>query len=111
MLIESMEDKRLPDRQIEKESKAITEKVDNNEKKNENYKNFDQNNSSKLEKSLKYLIFAIILFLILRYVPKKLLSTNEIITITTLGSIIFSIIDIVSPTVKISYFNQEIAKL
>jgi hypothetical protein len=53
------------------------------------------------KKIVKYLLFAFVMALSLRYIPSNSISTKEIIMISAISSITFSIIDIISPSVQI----------
>lgn len=51
-------------------------------------------------KIIKYILFSLITFLLLRYIPTDLLKDDIIIKITCLLTISFSILDIIIPSTK-----------
>jgi len=65
--------------------------------KNKNSIEFQNNNI----KTIKYLLFTIIIIIIVRYIPKKKIKTNESIIIGFISTITFAIIDMLSPSISI----------
>ena len=61
-----------------------------------------QTNSNKLQRLTKYILMGLIVIIATRYIPDNTLKTKEIIMIGATSSISFAILDMVSPTIKIS---------
>ena len=53
------------------------------------------------KKIVKYLLFGFIISLSLRYIPSNTINNKEIIMIGAISSISFSIIDMISPSIKV----------
>ena len=53
------------------------------------------------KKIVKYLLFGLIISLSVRYIPSSTINNKEIIMIGAISSISFSIIDMISPSIKI----------
>lgn len=51
-------------------------------------------------KIIKYILFSLITFLLLRYIPSELIKEEDIIKITCLSTICFAILDIILPSTK-----------
>ena len=60
----------------------------------------------KIIKYLKYIIIFIILSLSCKYIPTNNLTTKEIISISMIGGIIYAILDMISPSIKIIKKND-----
>lgn len=56
---------------------------------------------SKIQRILKYVLFFIIIYLILAYMPYTKLTTNEILLVSFSITIIFALIDMAYPAVII----------
>lgn len=65
-----------------------------------------QTNISKTQKSIKYIIAGLIVIMALNYIPESKLAIKEIVMIGMISSIIFAILDMVSPCVKITTSNN-----
>jgi hypothetical protein len=65
-----------------------------------------QTNISKTQKSIKYIIAGLIVIMALNYIPESKLAIKEIVMIGMISSIIFAILDMVSPSVKITTSNN-----
>jgi hypothetical protein len=51
-------------------------------------------------KIIKYILFSCITFIILRYVPSDIIKQDDIVKLTCLLTICFSILDIIIPSTK-----------
>ena len=56
----------------------------------------------KKQKLVKYLLFALIIGIFLRYVPSNKITDREIMIIGALSSITFGIMDMVAPSIKLN---------
>ena len=68
--------------------------------------NLIQTNSDKLQRLTKYILIGLIVIIATRYIPDNTLKTKEIIMIGATSSISFAILDMVSPTIRISQNAQ-----
>jgi hypothetical protein len=62
--------------------------------------NFHSENKRK--KFIKYILFSLILFISVKYISKKNISDNENLLICVIGMITFTLLDYISPSIKIS---------
>ena len=53
-------------------------------------------------KAIKYILMALFIFIATKYIPQKLLKINEIVLITVSSTIVYIILDTVSPSVKVN---------
>lgn len=58
------------------------------------------NRDELFRRTIKYLLMAFILALSIKYIPSNTLSNSEIIIITTIGIIAFTILDLYCPAVS-----------
>lgn len=58
-------------------------------------------NILRIERLIKYILLGLIVILTAKYIPETKLLTKEIIMIGATSSIVFAILDLVSPTVRI----------
>jgi hypothetical protein len=58
----------------------------------------NNNNKSKI---IKYLLFGLINGIMLRYIPSSIIKNRDILIISLLMSILFAIMDMISPSIKI----------
>jgi len=63
-------------------------------------------NDLKLERIIKYIIMGLVVIIATRYIPDTLLPTKELIMIGVTSSIVFAILDMVSPAIKITQKND-----
>jgi hypothetical protein len=66
--------------------------------------NINNNNTiapSINERIIKYLLFGLVIAITVRYLPEKTIYNEEIILIGAIGSILFAIIDMLSPSIKL----------
>jgi uncharacterized BrkB/YihY/UPF0761 family membrane protein len=63
--------------------------------------NIIQFNTFNIEKIIKYILMSLITILCLRYIPNNPLKINDIIIISLIISIVYAILDIISPAIKI----------
>lgn len=59
-------------------------------------------NDLKLERIIKYIIMGLVVIIATRYIPDILLPTKELIMIGATSSIVFAILDMVSPTIVVN---------
>ena len=59
-------------------------------------------NDFKLERIIKYIIMGLVVIIATRYIPDILLPTKELIMIGATSSIVFAILDMVSPAIVVN---------
>ena len=52
-------------------------------------------------KIIKYIIFALIISVSLKYIPSQNIDTNDIVIVSCISSITFASIDMLSPSIKV----------
>jgi hypothetical protein len=57
-------------------------------------------NKEKCNRSMKYLIMALITAILVRYIPEIMVSTKNIIIISCLVSVSYAILDRLSPSIQ-----------
>jgi hypothetical protein len=65
------------------------------------------NNTLKIIKILKYILIFIIIYSSIIYIPEKKLNIKEVFIISSIASITFAILDIISPSIKINKNKLE----
>jgi len=55
-----------------------------------------------IKRIFKYLIEALVIAIAAKYIPKQELKLNEIIMIAITGAAVFAILDLYSPTVRVT---------
>ena len=71
----------------------------------ENSINKKKSNFNKLEKSkriIKYILMGFIILVAVRYIPNQPINTKEIVMIGIISSVAFAMLDMVSPSIKVS---------
>jgi hypothetical protein len=63
----------------------------------------NQFNSSSCQKIIKYILMGSVVLLAARYIPEHTLPNKEVIMIGASSSIIFGMLDMISPSVKIHH--------
>ena len=58
-------------------------------------------NNYNIERIIKYIILGLVVLIATKYIPEKSLPLKELIMISATSSIAFSILDMVSPSVKV----------
>jgi hypothetical protein len=58
-------------------------------------------NTLYIERIVKYIIMGLIVLLATKYIPEQSLPMKELIMIGSIASILFAILDMISPSVKI----------
>lgn len=53
-------------------------------------------------KAVKYILMALFIFVAIKYIPQKLLKMNELIIITISSTIVFIILDTISPSINVN---------
>jgi hypothetical protein len=71
----------------------------------------NQVKNQNIYKIVKYILMGLFIFISIKYIPEKLLKINEIISITVILLIIFIILDIVSPSMRVNITTQTSAPL
>ena len=61
--------------------------------------NFIVNDSDYKKKIIKYLLFSLIIYISILYIPANKINNTDIITISAISSISYAIIDMISPSV------------
>ena len=59
-------------------------------------------NNLNIERIIKYILLGLVVLVATKYIPENSLPNKEIIMIAATSAIAFSILDMVSPSVKIS---------
>jgi hypothetical protein len=59
-----------------------------------------KNNKSLYHKIFKYLIMAISVYAAVKYIPENKVEQKELLMISAIASIVFAILDMVSPSIK-----------
>jgi hypothetical protein len=62
----------------------------------------NQVKNQNVYKSMKYILMALFIFIATKYIPQKLLKTNEIILITISSTIVFIVLDTISPSINVN---------
>ncbi len=57
--------------------------------------------ANNINKFIKYLLFGLVWFLALNYIPEAVIQTKEIMIMCLIGVISFIVLDIISPSVRI----------
>ena len=68
--------------------------------------NLIQTNITKFQKVIKYILMGLITVIALKYIPDYKINNKEIIMIGATSSITYAILDMISPTIKISNFKN-----
>ena len=64
-------------------------------------------NNLNIERIIKYILLGLVVLVATKYIPENSLPNKEIIMIAATSAIAFSILDMVSPSVKISKNNND----
>ena len=67
----------------------------------------NQVKNQNIYKLIKYILMGLFIFITIKYIPDKLLKINEIILITVSCTIVFIILDIVSPSINVNITTQQ----
>lgn len=62
----------------------------------------NQKNINSVQKIIKYVLIGLIIIVSARYIPDKRLHNKEIIMIGSTSAISYAILDMISPTIRIS---------
>jgi hypothetical protein len=57
---------------------------------------------SNVYKTIKYILMGLFIFIVTKYIPQKLLKINEIIIISISSTIVYIILDTVSPSINVN---------
>ena len=63
--------------------------------------------NQNIYKIVKYILMGLFIFIATKYIPERLLKINEIILITISSTIVFIILDIVSPSINVNITSQS----
>ena len=66
----------------------------------------NQIQNQNIYRVIKYILMGLFIFIATRYIPGKILKIEEIVLITISSTIIFVILDIVSPSISVNITNQ-----
>lgn len=69
--------------------------------------NIKQTDLSHIQRLIKYILMGLIVIIATRYIPDVILQTKEIIMIGAISSIVFAILDMISPAIKIQQINSK----
>ncbi len=56
----------------------------------------------KSKRIIKYILIGLVMIVSLRYIPSQLLDMYDLLTISSIASITFAILDMISPSILIS---------
>jgi len=62
----------------------------------------NKEDNSKISKISKYILIGLIVGLSSRYIPQKVINNEEVIMIGSVASIVFALLDMYSPSIKIN---------
>jgi hypothetical protein len=62
----------------------------------------NQVKNQNVYKAVKYMLMALFIFIATKYIPQKLLRMNELILITISSTIVFIILDTISPSINVN---------
>jgi hypothetical protein len=62
----------------------------------------NQVKNQKVYKTIKYILMGLFIFIATKYIPQKLLKMNEIIIISISSTIVYIILDTVSPSINVN---------
>jgi presenilin-like A22 family membrane protease len=62
----------------------------------------NQVKNQNIYKTVKYILMALFIFIAIKYIPQKLLKMNEMILITISSTIVFVILDTISPSINVN---------
>ena len=62
----------------------------------------NQVKNQNVYKMVKYILMALFIFIAIKYIPQKLLKMNELIIITISSTIVFVILDTISPSINVN---------
>ena len=65
-------------------------------------KNSSFNKIEKSKRMMKYILMGFIILVAVRYIPNQPINTKEIIMIGIISSVAFAMLDMVSPSIKVS---------
>ena len=68
--------------------------------------NLKQLHLSHMQRLIKYILMGLIVVIATRYIPENIIQTKEIIMIGATSSIVFAILDMISPSIKIYKMNS-----
>ena len=68
--------------------------------------NINQIKNQNIYKIIKYILMGLFIFITTKYIPEKVLKMNELIIITLSSTIVFVILDTVSPSINVEIKNQ-----
>jgi hypothetical protein len=62
----------------------------------------NQVKNQNVYKTIKYILMGLFIFIVTKYIPQKLLKINEIIIISISSTIVYIILDTVSPSINVN---------
>lgn len=62
----------------------------------------NQVKNQNVYKTIKYILMGLFIFIATKYIPQKLLKINEIIIISISSTIVYIILDTVSPSINVN---------
>ena len=67
----------------------------------------NQIKNQNIYKMIKYILMGLFIFITTKYIPEKNLKINDIFIITISSTIVFIILDIVSPSINVNITTQS----
>ena len=64
-------------------------------------------NNLDIERIIKYILLGLVVLLATKYIPNNSLPTKELVMIAATSAIAFAILDMISPSVKITNNNEK----
>lgn len=64
--------------------------------------NIEQKHLTRTQKMIKYILMGLLIIIATRYIPDNALKNKEIIMIGATSSIVFAILDMVSPAIQVT---------
>jgi hypothetical protein len=69
--------------------------------------NLKQLHLSHMQRLIKYILMGLIVVIATRYIPENIIQTKEIIMIGATSSIVFAILDMISPEINLQQIKVE----
>jgi hypothetical protein len=66
----------------------------------------NQVKNQNIYRVIKYILMGLFIFIATRYIPEKILKINDIIFITIASTIVFVILDMISPSIAVNISTQ-----
>ncbi len=73
--------------------------------------NINQVKNQNIYKVVKYILMALSIFIATKYIPSRLLSISEISIITVSSTVVFIILDTISPSINVNISCDKSIKI